>query len=223
MASGRTPALVAVCLLLLAGPAHASSIAISTRGGLGANDAIDWAQLGPNGVISPGGFSTTVTSNLGLSAIVSSPDFFGRLQQGTTFLGNFAAGDNLFFAFPGPIEITFASPVRGAGAQFQNGFGVIVVQLSAYDSLNNLLGQFSVTTNSGNRQDNSAVFLGILDSTADITRLVIQPSQQTDVNVNTLSVNTQAVPEPTTLLLLGTGLAAVTARRRLRPRRVDRT
>lgn len=200
-------------LMLLAGRAQASSIAVSTRSAINANDFIDWGQLGPNGTITFGGLTTTVTSNLGLQATASAPDAHGRLQQGTTFFGSFAAGDNLFFAFPGPIQITFASPVRGAGAQFQNGFGSVVVQLSAFDSLNNLLGQFSVTTTTGNNQDNSAVFLGILDSTADISRLVIQPSGSVDINVNTLSLNTRAVPEPATLLLLGGAL--IWGRRRL--------
>lgn len=220
-----------LALLALWGPtvAEPAVVFVGNRADLGADDSIDWAQLGaaftsvtdPAAITSTGGITGTVNNPLG--------DLF-RLDQSTGgWSGNFAPGDALLWTVQttGPIEIELDTPVAGVGAQIQSdAFGGFTGTIRVYDGDDNLLGEYSFPGNSTSDADNTALFLGILSDTEDISRIVFlvegsltDPSS--DFAINLVSLVTQGspigVPGPMTLLLLGVGLLAARLGTRGRP------
>ena len=133
--------------------------------------------------------------------------------------GNFAPGATLIYSAndfgagaSGPITLTFSSPVSGVGTQFQaEDFGTFTAVLSLYDG-NTLLDTFDENGLSNGNADNSAIFLGGIDSSgADITSAVLSvtntASGRDDFAANQISL--VETPEPTSILLLAVGLAAL--------------
>lgn len=218
----RTLLVVALALALTVG-AHAISF-VTSRPALGSNDFVDWATLGPYGTVVSNPFTTS--SNGGLSMTVSKPTSgpFERRDQSTGWWGNFAPGDALLWTRDevGPMEIVFANPVLGAGAQIQrDAYGSFVGKIKAYDSMNNLLGSFSLSGNSTSSADNSAIFLGVKDTSAVIKKLVFDVDNTNgDFAINRLDLVVQGgapvIPEPGTLMLMSIGGLAIGLGRRLR-------
>lgn len=202
--------------ILIPVAAQAVPSLIVTRAGLGANDFIDWGVLGVPGTTVNDPFN--ILSNSGaVTATVTNPtgNFF-RFNQNNGWNGNFAPGDALLFTnfTAGPIDINFNIPVFGAGAQIQqNTFGAFTgtIDIFAADDTT-LLASFSLPGNSNSAGDNSAIFLGGLDTSATIGRIVLDIAGTNDFAINRLSlVTTAAVPEPSTLLLLVAGLLGIRA------------
>lgn len=187
-------------------PSSAQAISLVTRSDInffGANDYYDWGTLGGNGTII--GNSSTVTSNSGESATISQsgPPFVilkqssipGSQSPGADWVGNFAPGDNVLSNLGGgPTTITFANPVFGALTQIQSeSFGNFTANLTAYDVSNNLLGTFSLAGLATSNADNSAIFIGVKDSTASIAKLtfsVPDSSNPQDFSINRFYLNT---------------------------------
>ena len=217
-----TAALVAASALAVV-PAGASIV--TSQGALAPDDSIIWSQLGAPFTVLNG--SQNVTSVLGKSAVVSSVgDSFERRDQGNGWNGNFAPGDALLWdGNVGPdITITFANPVSGVGAQIQaDMFGAFTaeIHLSNGDVI-------SEDGDSNTNADGSAIFLGTLDTTADILSisfdLTAAAGNLNDFALDTLFIRTdpltQSVPEPITLSLIGAGLAGAVAIRRRRKKSV---
>jgi PEP-CTERM motif-containing protein len=214
----------AVTLSVLAAmPANAALI--TSQGALSSNDSIDWGQLGaaftvltsPQSVTSTGGAAATVSSAGG---------GFERRDQGNGWSGNFTAGDHLLWTQEdaGPdITIDFANPVRGAGAQIMaDFFGDFVARITLSNGHT-----FTENGTSNTNNDGSAIFIGALDATADISSIAFTldsaASNPNDLAIDTLYLNTTAgvasVPEPSTLLLLFSGLAGLGAARRRKARK----
>jgi hypothetical protein len=229
--------------VLLPGSAQAISFpGRSDINSFGTNDYYDWGTLGPGTTVN--NFST-VTSNLGKSATISQASASGTFQilkQSLTpntwseggWNGNFTPGDNLLStnSTGGPITITFTNPVHGALTQIQrNAFGNFTANLTAYGVNNNTLGTFSLAGLSTSNADNSAIFIGVKDSTASIAKLTFSvpgsvPGNEyfsinrfyvntNGGNVNTTSINseivavpweTDALPVVTSTILFGLGL-----------------
>ena len=174
------------------------------------DDSIDWGQLGPDSTSVAG--SAAVTSANGLEAMVSTDDPSGlfRVDEGLSWIGNFTAGDHLinnngFSEYA--LTITFAAPISGAGAQIQldNG-GPFTATIEAFSG-NTSLGLFTEDGTSTTAEDGSAIFLGVMDTTAQITSIVFgidnPPAFAGDFALNTLSINTGgAVPEPSSIVLI---------------------
>ena len=106
------PHLLMVGMSLFAGTAAADLI--SSRAALGADDFIDWGQLGKESFIPT--LPASLTSNGGLVAALdnlNSNSGITRLDQGGLWRGNFADGDALAVAQPngGPLGV---GPCRGS-------------------------------------------------------------------------------------------------------------
>jgi hypothetical protein len=155
--------------------AKASTVGITNASTLGAFDTFDWSQIGPQAITvsSP----QNVVSNGGMNASVSSAgNALQTLIEGNSFgwSGNFAPGVSVLWdAAVGPdITLTFANPVSGAGAQIQSDFGGnFTAQITAFDKNGATLGSFSEKGVATENNDDSAIFIGLLDNSADIAKI----------------------------------------------------
>ncbi|MDW8105680.1 MAG: PEP-CTERM sorting domain-containing protein, partial [Armatimonadota bacterium] len=222
--TGRT--LLAAALVLVAVSAAHALTFVNSRPALGGNDYVDWGVLGPAFTVVSN--PVTLSSNGGLSVTVSKITWgpFERRDQGSGWAGNFAPSDRLLWTRNevGPMEIEFASPVFGAGAQIQaDVFGAFVGILSVYDVGNNVIGVFPLLGISTNAGDNSAIFLGVKHSSAIIKKVsfdAVTRGVHVDFAINQLDILTQGdapvIPEPGTMLLMSIGGLAIGLSRRLR-------
>ena len=182
---------------------------VTSATALAPNDSIDWGQLGPDSTSLTS--STAVTSASGLAATVTTDDPSGlvRVDEGRSWIGNFTVGDHLInnnqFSFSA-LTIEFASPISGASAQIQlDSAGPFTATIEAFSGTNSL-GTFTEGGLSTSLEDGSAIFIGVLDATAEITSIVFgidnPPPFGGDFAIGTLSINTAgAVPEPSSLVL----------------------
>ena len=236
---------LALTALLTTLPSVAQAITLVTaRSALGGNDQLDWSSLGPAKPFNvlPNSFSATSQGGLDLNVDIppASPGFTSPLvfQSSPPPSGiptNFANGDfALFTGFipggfpavgnPGPITITFDTPVSGAGAQIAvDDTAQFTAFISAFDETNTLLGTFEAAGTSSLALDNSALFLGVRSDTANISRVVYRTSvPDRAVAINTLSLvdDSVGVPEPTSafgVLAFGTLGAGLALKRKLKP------
>jgi PEP-CTERM motif-containing protein len=134
-------------------------------------------------------------------------------SSGVTSSGTWGLTTN---SFPDPISIAFANPVFGAGMFFGNddrcctaGFTAF---LDIFDAGNVLLGTVGVVANMNDFVDQ---FIGFTSDTA-ASSMTIRYGTGSNVGlfhyIDDVQVN--AVPEPATLLLLGSGVAAAIRQRR---------
>jgi hypothetical protein len=207
---------------------------VTTRGDMGGNDHIDWAQIPAGAAI---GNSASVASFGGLTATVSNPGGLRRADQtgcGGTYPANFAPcdatifGDSLF-ARPNAVTVSFDSPVAGGGAQFASAvyLGPVTFTIVAFDAAGFILEGYALDGVTTGAADNSAPFLGILRPQADIARLEFGALPYTvpntgvfeAVGINRVELATSPIPEPAAawLLMLGLPLAAWAAQRGRRP------
>ncbi|MBD2520017.1 PEP-CTERM sorting domain-containing protein [Nostoc sp. FACHB-973] len=89
-------------------------------------------------------------------------------------------------------------------------FCLLKAFISAFDDKDNLLGSFSIPGTSSTVIDNSAVFIGVSNEIANISKLVISSSENNRaLGINFLSISRTSIPEPGTILalsLFGIGL-----------------
>ena len=243
------PALTGAILttLVVASPSFSATLSLITnRAEIASNDQLDWASLGP--IVPPQPFkvlppSFTATSAEGLQVNVnvppaSNPAITPPLVFQTTATGiptNFAAGDYVLFTGllptqfpapgnPGPLTLSFDTPIVSVGTQIAvDDTSQFTAFISAFDSGNNLLGTFSAMGSSSLDLDNSALFLGVLSDTANISRIEFSTSvSDRAIGINRLSLQTTAVPEQSSvaaLILTGLGLCAAKKWRAIREER----
>jgi hypothetical protein len=136
-------------------------------------------------------------------------------QQGGSWGGNFAPNDFVLWTNNngngngnGPLTISFANPVFGAGAQIQaNAGGNFTVNLTAYDGSDNVLGNFTSVGNSNANADNSAIFIGVNDNVASISKLIFSlpvNGYPQDFGINRLAIATAVPWETDVLSVVGT-------------------
>jgi hypothetical protein len=181
---------------------------VTDRTALGANDYIDWGTLGSSST--PVANPSPVTSNLGSNATISQANVSNMeiLQQGVGWAGNFAPNDFVLWTNGnrnGPLTISFANPVFGAGAQIQtNNYGNFTVNLTAYDGSDNVLGNFTSVGNSTANADNPAIFIGVNDNVASISKLIFSVPVTQDFAINRLAIATAVPWETDVLSVVGT-------------------
>jgi hypothetical protein len=237
-----------LCVSLMVASAAGADTLVTDRGSLGANDLINWSQLTAGPLSGP----LNVTSNLNMTATVTDTlptNSFGRStevnvatytypfpQPPGDWVGNFATGDAVLstnssrdnYGTPAVMDIVFASPVKGVGAQIEilTGGQFFKGILTTYDAAGTLLGTYTSlvgnTFNSPPPDGPPEIFLGVLDATADISRIefscfALLGSNHTITDtviandpfgINQLSLldSPASVPLPPSVLLLGSGL-----------------
>jgi hypothetical protein len=213
-------AVISLTVLLSTQPSPAGAVSLVTgRTQLGADDQLDWSSLGPAQPfnILPNTFTATSTKGAGITVVIPAPSTPGItpplvFQTALPPAGiptNFAPGDFVLLtgltpgAFPslgnpGPLNITFSTPVFGSGTQIAvDDITSFVATISAYNSQNQLLGKFSQNGTSSLALDNSALFLGVVSETPDISRLEFSTSvSDRAFGIDNLSIKTATVPEP---------------------------
>ncbi len=218
--------LAGVMILALLGvmapmPSDAALITFTDRATFPDNNSVDWGQLGADGTVVPSGtVANAALFGLTVTVSTSTATALERRDQGVGWAGNFAPGDKLIWTRNvnnAAMVLDFSKPIFGGGAQIQRDmYGAFTGTLAAYGTGLNLLGSFNLAGNSNGNADNSAIFMGIISTDANIRRLVFSVDNVTqDFAINKLEVlQCPGVPVPGSVLLLGSGLLPLLAIRR---------
>ncbi len=212
-------------IVVLPQQVYASPIELTARPAMG--DTINWSQLGtPNLTLaSPQSFTSTggITGNLSMTGSLSLTQQCCIGITGT-FSGDFAPGDIVLSTQMGlPLTINFNTPVETVGAQIQDGRigDLFTAEILAFSG-SVLLATFTETGFSGDVGDNSDIYLGVQDATADITSvtyLTFTSSPEFELqsaNINEMTIAATPLPSSLSLLSIGLGVMSLFGLRRKR-------
>ena len=220
-------ALVFTFLAVGAQSAFGSLSFITSRGGLSGSDSLFISSIGPDGTTEPSaGFVVDTTNGNPVTISDSGTSGFTVLQEGNDWLGNFANNDFVLWTTGDavPTTLAFGTSVAGVGMQIQpncfspdcqGGTGDFTASISAFDSSSSLLGSFTEDGVSNANNDNSAIFIGVLSSSANVASITINITSPTGqdyaFNELTFGAASSGVPEPSSLAMVLCGAALVAA------------
>ncbi len=188
-----------------------SLVAVTSLGGLGANDSVAWSQIGTDSTTLSSTFNATSAGGLAITGTLAASGSLVSVvcpaspcSWNSPDSAGFNAGDSVIWTSDianggtGPLTLAFGSSVTGVGAMIQaDGPAQFTAQVQAFNG-HTSLGSFTTTSDS----NGDAVFLGVLDNTAArITSVVYSLTACTgacgDFAIDSLAVNsTSATPTP---------------------------
>ena len=153
---------IALVSIAAVGVARADSMQqVTSSSSQAANDSLSWLQKGADGTVLPASFTaTTVTSNsvtVGMGAANSITSVVCSASPCSWTGSGFTAGHTLLWTSDavnggsGPVTLTFATHVSGAGALIQSDLpGAFTGQVQVYNG-STLLATYSVASDTGGR------------------------------------------------------------------------
>jgi hypothetical protein len=179
-------------------------IAVNSQPAQGANDFVNWSQLGADATLLGATFGASSVGLVPVTATLAGANSVISVvctASPCSWTGSgFTAADSLLWTSDagnsgnGPVTLAFLTPITGAGAMIQaNAPGQFTAQIQAFNGAT-LLGTFTVLSDAAG----DAVYIGVQDQTAaNITKVVfsitacgpLDLSGCTDFAIDTVNLN----------------------------------